>query len=221
MISHELRSKAINLRKSGASYTEISNITGVAVGMLSYWFSKEKWSKDIVEQNREKSMEKSRNRMLSINMQRSKDLQEKYRLIEDTAIVQFEKFKTEPLFVGALMLYLGEGDKSSTNPSVRISNIDYSVLKIFIRFVIQYCDQPIEKIRLWVLCYPDLDIKTCESWWLERLDLTPANLYKAQVIAGKHRTKRLRYGVGNIILQGKSTKVMILKWIELMSKELR
>ncbi len=220
MISRELKEKAIELRKLGKSYREIEKETSVRVGMLSYWFSKMEWSQNVLKQNKKRNREESRRRILLINRERTVNLGEKYRLVEEEAIQQFGEFKNDSLFIAALMLYLGEGDKSALGHSVRIGNIDPPVLKIFIKFALKYCDKSINEVRFWVLCYPDLDVQTCENWWMKQLGLKQENLYKTQVIQGKHKTKRLRYGVGNIILGNKSLKVKILKWIDLMCTEL-
>lgn len=220
MIKQELKNKAIELRKSGANYNLISKETGITKGMLSYWFSKEKWSIDVLKKNKEINIKESRERILLMNKQRSIQLSEKYRLVEKEAVLEYQKFKNDPLFIAGLMLYLGEGDKSNVNSSTRISNIDYFVLNIFIKFTLKYCNKSISDIHFWVLCYPDLSIEICERWWMEKLSLKKENLYKTQVIQGKHKTKRLLYGVGNIILSGKALKIRILKWINLVCEDL-
>ncbi|MEI6843313.1 MAG: hypothetical protein WCK48_02300 [bacterium] len=220
MVSQELKQKAIELRKLGKSYGFINRETGISSSMLSYWFSNKEWSKKIALKNNKENIKNSTKKIISMNKQRRLNLSEKYKLAEEEATVQFEKFKNDPMFIGALMLYVGEGDKSNNNNSLRIGNIDHSVLGIFIKFLGKYCNIPRENIRFWLLCYPDLDIEKCENWWLEKLDLTRDNLYKTQVIQGKHKTKRLLFGVGNIIISKKTLKIKVLKWIDLMSYEL-
>ena len=118
------------------------------------------------------------------------------------------------------MLYLGEGDKTNANNLVRIANIDFYVLKIFLKFLVSFCGVSKNKIRFWVLLYPDLDLKECEGKWQKELNFNKENFYKAQRIKGRHKTKRLIYGVGNIILGNKRLKIKILKWIDLLSKDL-
>ena len=220
MIRRELKEKAFELRKSGESYNSISTKLGIANGMLSYWFSRYEWSRKISETNSKNLAVYSRQRIIELNRKRAIKLKERYNLVENEAIKEFELYKNESIFIAALMLYLGEGDKSLANQMVRIGNIDVSVLKIFIKFLLKYCKIPIEKVRFWVLCYPDLDVKICETWWSKELGLKANNFYKSQVIQGKHKTKRLLYGVGTIIIGGKSLKIKLLKWIELACKDL-
>ena len=129
MISQELKDKALQLRKNGKSYGFISAETGISSGMLSYWFSKKEWSKKIAIENNDKNIKNSTKRIIAMDRQRLFNLSEKYRLAREEATEQFQNWKYEPLFVGSLMLYQGEGDKSATGGSIRIGNIDYSVLK--------------------------------------------------------------------------------------------
>ena len=220
MIIPELKEKAIELRRSGASYNLISRETGITKGTLSYWFSNSNWSEETLLKNKARNLEESRRRIVMMNNKRSSDLADKYKKVEEEASREFEKFKNEPLFVAALMLYLGEGSKLAKHPSVRISNTDIAVLKIFINFVTKYCNIPLTDVRFWLLSYPDINHEKCLEWWIRGLNLSRNNLYKTQVIEGKHKTKRLLYGVGNIIIPLKILKIKILKWIELMSIEL-
>lgn len=220
MISPELKNKALELRKNGYSYNYISEITHISNATLSLWFSNSNWSKDVLIKNKIKNINESKQRILSMNTARRTNLSNKYKNAQDEAELDFKKHKKDPLFIGSLMLYLGEGDKSTLTGLVRMGNIDSSVLKIFIKFLLTYCDVPIKKIKFWLLSYPDLDSKKCLEHWLKELNLNIDNVYKTQIIQGKHKTKRLLYGVGNIILSNKVLKIKILKWIDLASKEL-
>jgi hypothetical protein len=93
-------------------------------------------------------------------------------------------------------------------------------LRIFIKFLSNFCGIDKNKIKFWLLCYPDHNKKECEEWWSKNLNLPLEKFYKAQVIQGKHKSKRLPYGVGNITIGGKVLKIKVLRWIELMCEEL-
>jgi transposase-like protein len=111
MINQELKNKAIELRKLGKSYNEISRELGLHNSALSYWFNGLLWSKEIESKNNQKYKQASRERIIAVNAER----REKYDLIyvktKTEALVEFELHKNNPLFVAALMLYLGEGSK--------------------------------------------------------------------------------------------------------------
>lgn len=220
MISQELKKKAFELRRNGMSYGDIKKETGIALGMLSYWFSKLDWSKAIIENNRMTNISNSKNRILYMNEIRSAKLIEKYDLAKNEASRDYNEFKNDPLFIASLMLYAGEGDKSPKTSFIRMANIEYSILRIFVNFLVKYCDRNKKTIKFWLLAYPELNINECEKWWMEKIGLKYSNLYKTQVIQSRHKTKKLLYGVGNIIISNKVQKVKILKWIELLYNDL-
>lgn len=208
------------LRKKGYSYNKISRETGVAKGMLSYWFNRIELPEEILKINKMNNLLESRNRMFLINLERKSILKDKYDTVERDAEREFGIFKKDPVFIASLMLYLGEGDKSDKGHSVRISNTDPSVLIIFKKFLEKYCCVEKNKIKFWMLGYSDLDINSCISWWKKQLNIDENNMYKTQIIVGKHKTNRLLYGVGNITISGKSLKIRVIKWIRLMCSEL-
>ena len=201
--------EALNLRKKGKSYSEINKLLGVPKGTLSYWFKNIEWSHDISKRNTNTSRVKNSERIKRLNKIRSYKLEKSYQEAKIEATKEYKEYKNHPVFIAGLMLYLGEGDKTNANNLVRIANIDFSVLKIFLKFLILFCSVDKNKIRFWVLLYPDLDLKKCEEKWQKELSLNKENFYKAQRIKGRHKTKRLIYGVGNIILGDKRLKMKI------------
>ncbi len=217
---HNNKNEAIRLRKDGKSYREISNVTGVPKGTLSGWFAGLVWSENISERNAKQSIEKSKVRLEKMNSARRVVLASRYLDAQKEAGRDFKLYKNDNKFVAGLMVYLGTGDKTLDSNLVRISNVDPIVLKIFIQFLIVFCEVPIEKIKFWVLLYPDLDEDTCKKYWMKELGLTQSNLYKFQVVEGRHTKKKLRYGVGNTILGNKFLKVKLLEWIRLSGLEL-
>lgn len=216
----KIRLNATKLRKQGKSYSEINKLLGVPKGTLSSWFKNIEWSRNISKQNIDTSRIKNSERIKKLNKIRSCKLEKSYQEAKIEATKEYEEYKNQPVFIAGLMLYLGEGDKTNANNLVRIANIDFYVLKIFLKFLVSFCGISKSKIRFWVLLYPDLDLKECEEKWQKELNLNKENFYKAQRIKGRHKTKRLIYGVGNIILGDKRLKIKILKWIELLSKDL-
>ncbi len=221
MIIPELRQKALDLRRKGHSYNVISRETGISKGTLSYIYNRVNLPEEILLNNKKRNREESGKRIMIVNAVRKAVLENKYHQIEHEAEKTFQIYKNDTIFIASLMLYLGEGDKSDIGHSLRISNTDPYVLKIFIEFVKKYCHIPRENIKFWMLGYKDLDIDKCISWWKKELDLKETNMYKTQIITGKHKSKRLLYGVGNItILGGKTIKVGVLRWIKLMCEYL-
>lgn len=220
MIKEEFKNKAYNLRKLGKSYNFISKELNIPKSTLSYWFKYLTWSRDMKNKNAKEVEKESTNRIILMNKARKEKSVEKHEKMKKEALEEFEKYKNNPLFVGGLMLYLGEGDKSMNTGQLRMGNIDPYVLKIFIKFIEVFCAVKHEKIRFWLLCYPDHDIEKCLNYWSESLKINRNQFYKTQVIQGKHKQKRLLYGVGNITITDVFLKTKFLKWIELVSVNL-
>lgn len=209
------KEKALELRREGCSYNEISSKLGIAKSTLSEWFRAYIDLQEIKEQNVARNREETRVRWIGFNNERKGLLALKYENAEKEAIVSYETYKTEPLFVAGLMLYAGEGDQKSRS-HIRISNIQWRIHSIFIKFTNRYLGYSNERICLEIIAYNDLDKETIETFWKDKLQL--GKLYKTQFIKGKSKN-RLQYGVGMTIINDTRAKVVLLKWIDLYLNE--
>lgn len=220
MIKEEFKRKAWELRKEGKSYNSIRKELKVSKSTLSYWFQYLDWSREVKNKNAKEIEKISTNRIILLNKAKKKLSLERHENMKKEAMEEFEKYKDNPIFIAGLMLYLGEGDKSIKTGHLRMGNVDPYVLKIFMKFIIMFCSINKEKIRFWLLCYPDHDIEKCLNWWSESIKISKDQFYKTQVIQGRHKEKKLLYGVGNITITSTFLKTKVLKWIELMSDHL-
>lgn len=96
----------------------------------------------------------------------------------------------------------------------------YSLIQLFATFAEEYLGIPREKIKFWLLLYPDHDPHACSKHWSKVLKLPIGQFYKYQVIQGKSTKRTLHFGVGNTIIGSTVLKVKLNKWIELALKEL-
>ncbi len=208
------KQKATELRKKGKTYSEISEILGVSRATLCDWFKDEKWSKHIKKSNIERNVKIGTDHLRKLNEGRKIKLEIQYKKTEEEAEKEFEIYKKEPFFMAGLMLYAGEGDKISNN-IIRLSNSEFYIHLIFIRFSEKYLNVKQEKIKFWLLLYPDHDIETCINTWVEKIKISKSNFYKTQIIQGKPTKRKLQYGVGNSIISETNTKKKLMKWLEL------
>ncbi|MDO8520800.1 MAG: hypothetical protein Q7S52_01670 [bacterium] len=211
---------AISLRKKGKTYSKISETLGVPKSTLSEWFHGEGWAEKVRQNNISVATVGTRDRMKHMNTMRAVQLTRRYEEAKKEAEKEFLVYRGDQLFVAALMLYVGEGDKSLANNMVRITNIEPKVLRIFYAFVKKYCPAEARKVRAWILLYPDLDPQACQKYWSRELGLPHESFYKSQVIQGRHKTKKLHYGVGTITIGDKRLKVKLLRWIELVCQNI-
>ena len=211
--------QAVQFRKRGFTYSEIAKIVDVSVSTLSLWLAKKNFSKLIKEDNIKRAAKDNVKRIGLINKARKAERASRYTEAIHSAETEYKHYKKDPLFVAGLMLYVGEGDKT-TKHLIRIANADMEVHRIFISFAKAYLGVPQEKFRFWILLYPDLSEKTCVKLWSKKLNLTKDNFHKNQVIESRSKKRTLQHGVGNTIIGGTILKLKLTKWIELAQKEL-
>ena len=212
------KNKAFELRKEGRSYREIEAVLGVSRSTLSEWFRNVEWSKHVRKTNDIRSIVVSREHIIKMNSARKSRLDSLYKETSENAARDFEQYKHEPLFMAGLMIYAGEGDKRSPN-LVRISNSEFYLHKIFIRFALKYIGVEREDLRCALLLYPEHTVEECTEKWSLELDLKRSQFHKPQIIVGKEVKKRLQFGVGMSILSSTRLKKRVLTWLELCAKD--
>ena len=87
----------------------------------------------------------------------------------------------EHLKAMALGLYLTEGNIKHKH-SVRFSNSNPGIVKIFVKFLKIICGVPSEKIRTSLITYPDIGIRECKEYWSKFLDLPEKQFTKTTVL---------------------------------------
>jgi len=210
---------AIKLRKEGKSYREIKKELSVPLSTLSEWLAPHDWSKNIAVTLAKNSADRGSIHLRKLNDIRGKHLIKVYEDAESEAVEEFEKLKYHPLFIAGIMLYWGEGDKKTKN-FVRITNTDPAIIKIFANFLFDICQFDKSRIAVSLLLYPDLVDETCKKYWIENSGLSELHFHKSQVIQGKHKTNRLRYGVCTITISSTYFKRKINIWTQMFTQQL-
>ncbi|MDO8569286.1 MAG: hypothetical protein Q7R89_00655 [bacterium] len=213
------KKEATILRKNGLSYREIIKKLGIPRATLSDWFRNEEWSKRLKHTLSKKSFELSRSRMIRLDKIRGKNLIRVYEQAREGARKDFEILKHHPLFVAGVMTYWGEGDKASKR-GFRVTNSDPLIMRIFLLFLRKICSNDENRIRAWILIYPDLDAEKCESYWSVQLGLSRKNFTKSITIKGRHKTRRVSNGICTLSYSSRFLKEKMLVWMSLMAKDL-
>lgn len=198
---------AIKLRLEGKSYKEIEHDLGIPRSTLADWFSDQEWSKDIKQK-----LISSMSNKLSVAQKRRWELwREEAR---EEARQNFQSLRNNPLFIAGLMLYWGEGDSKIENSQVRIANTDPRMLRLFLNFLLDIGNADFPRIRSVMHLYPDLNEDLCRQYWSDSMGIPQKQFIKTQYIVGKHPTKRLGYGVCQIIYGSRKLKEKIYIWID-------
>lgn len=210
---------AINLRKQGKSYREIKESLKIPLSTLSGWFADVDWSKDMARKLSEAGSHKSTVRLVELNKIRGQLLVRAYEDARKEAAEELKELRYNPLFIAGLMLYWGEGGKNPRT-GAKFSNTDPELIKLYVFFLTQACRIPMEKIKLHILVYPDLEEKTCRAYWSRTSGVPWENFTKSVLIKGRHKTRRLTWGVCNVTVSSVYFKQKILEWLNLLPKEL-
>ncbi len=157
-------------------------------------------------------------RIRALDRVRGQHLKQIYQEAREEAKEEFESLKLYPLFILGVAIYWGEREKT-TRHFVRIANTDPLMIKCFVSFLRSICGVAPQKIRSWLLLYPDLKEKACKNFWIHHAGLAHNNFSKSVVIQGRHKTKRLGYGVCSVSVGSTYLKEKMMVWLSLMPEE--
>lgn len=211
--------QAIQLRKEGKSYLEISNTLGISKSTLSNWFSGVVWSEKTKNRLAALATEKARVRMTAISHRRRAELVESYNKQKITALREFPKFKKDILFIAGLVAYWREGDNKLADGVIRIANTDPLMVRLFYRFLKKYMPEISDRAKMYLVLYPDLNDHLCKQYWSSQVGLPLDKFFKSSYIKGKCPTKRLSYGIGTLTISSRLYKEKVITWIDLFKKE--
>ncbi len=214
----EAYKQAINLRKRGFSYREIAEICNISVGTASKWLSPLPESQSIVAENKRKAAKENSARLLLINKARNTERNKQYKEAERLAHIEYQNYRTNPLFMSGLALYTSVGDLSHSR-LLRLASTRPELHRLFIRFVMQFLGVEKPSIHIWLLLYPDLDEVACMQYWSKKVGLSPAQFYKNHYVESLSTKQTLHFGVGNTIIGSTILKKKLNLWIKLANKE--
>ena len=214
----EAYEQALAFRKRGFTYSEIAKICNVSVSTLSGWLKNEPFSKQVAETNAKRATIENTKRLASINKARTTERKAQYAEIVRLAEIEYKNYRTSPLFIAGLMLYVSEGDNQNDR-LIRMANSRTDLHRIFMRFLTTYLGVEKRSIRFWLLLYPDLNEVACMKHWCKKTGLSAGQFYKNQVIQGRSTKRTLHFGVGNTIIGSTLLKKKLLCWMSLLEKE--
>ena len=211
---------AVKLRKQGKSYNEISKELGIPKSTISGWFANKDWSIEIKAKLERHAVCSAKRRLSLINARKRKCREELREKFKQEAINEFPLLFQSPLFVAGINLYWGEGHNKRGGGRVELANTDPKMISLFAKFIIKIAKVPKDKIRVWLILYPDLSEKKCKTFWSKTSGIPQSQFYKTQFIKGKHPTKRIEHGVCEIQTYSVELKEKIFVWTEMLYNEL-
>ncbi len=220
MVRNEEKYKqAVEFRERGFTLEEIAKICDVSKSTVSKWLKNNAISASVTERNKKRAGKENAKRLLLINKTRVTERRSRQKEAERAAATEFKHYKSNPLFIAGLSLYMSAGDLKSPN-QIRLSTSDKDVHRLFIKFTTEYLGVEKQKIRFWILMYPTHNEETCMKKWKRATTLPFSQFHKNQVIQSQSKSAPLHDGVGNTIIGSTVLKRKLVHWIKLVKKEL-
>jgi hypothetical protein len=180
---------AINLRKTGQSYLQISQALDVPKSTLSYWLKNIKISNRAQEKISKRAYFKSVEALIKRNKNQTvvADLKAQAILKESTA--EAKRLVNDKLFVAGVSLYWAEGYKKgaygSKYKSVDFTNSDPEMIKIMMKFFRKFCKINEDKFKLLLMAHPNINIDKTISFWSDITKLPRSQFTKTQTAISK------------------------------------
>ncbi|MBI1985002.1 MAG: hypothetical protein HYS60_02765 [Candidatus Wildermuthbacteria bacterium] len=192
---------------------------GIPKSTLSEWLKTSGWSAKVKRTLIQKAKRGHKIRLQELNSIRGQHLIRLYQQARHEAEDEFKDFKFHPAFISGVVIYWGEGERTSRN-LIRVANTDPLMIRLFVNFLQEVCGVPKGKIRAHILLYPDLNSMECKNFWVQQSSLPLENFNKSVLIEGRHKTRRLPYGVCYITVCSTYLKQKMDVWLTLLPKEL-
>lgn len=209
MAKQELRNRAIELRKSGASYTQIKAAFGISKSTLSNWLQDYPLSPERLKElktSRERQIERTR-------LTKTRKKKERIDTVYAAASQKIGNLSEREFFLAGLLLYWAEGTKASSS-LVCMTNTDPSMLMFFLRWLET---QGMKKTQLHVKLhlYADMDIQKETMYWSNLLGISTTSFYKPYIKKTfydkrKNYKGRFEHGTCNLVLHNRDMYEFIM-----------
>ncbi len=217
------KNKARELRLQGYSMKQIAVSLAVSKGSVSNWVRDIELSREAaVNINNQYLIGRERARRTRLRNVASRN-DEIFRVCKEEIV----PFSTRDLWIAGLMIYAGEGNKSSivSNQHVDVANSDPNILRIFIRFLVEICLIPKEKIKIRLILYKDINIEEAYRYWSEELNI-PRVQFRKEFIKPSYKDspyrhlRRSHYGTAHVCLYDVKVYRRIMGWLKAIYENL-
>jgi hypothetical protein len=173
--SSEIREKAISLRKSGLTYSEILAQIPVAKSTLSEWLKSVQLAKPQKQRITAKRIAGQKN----ASEARRNERINRVGAIKIKAKSEVKNLIKDPLWLSGVTLYWAEGSKEKpwrTGSRVVVTNMDVGIIRVFIKWAKAFLGITDSRFRYSVYAHKDADAKKITSFWNKELSIHPGDL---------------------------------------------
>ena len=225
MSLYDYKIKAIELRKKGLSYSEILQRVPVAKSTLAVWLHSVGLSKKQKQRLTEKKLASAMRgaaKKHEIRIQRTNT-------IFQNAAKDILNISKKELFLIGVALYWAEGSKEKKEhpgSGVQFSNSDPAMIKLFLKWLVEICAVPKEKIDFDIYIHESHkdNIKKVIAFWSERTEFPKKQFRHVYFKKNKINTKRkntgkLYFGVLKVkVMASSDLNRKIAGWIKAINK---
>lgn len=169
------KSKAIELRKLGYSYSQIKEELHVSKSSLSLWLRDMPLPEERIRELRDTS---------SIRIERTRETKRKKKQnrldeLDKKVAAEIGALTEREIMIAGLFLYWGEGSKTSPM-CTSLSNTDPSVLLFFIKWL-EVLGVPKNRLKVHVHLYSDMEIEKELEYWSATLGIPRTSFRKPYI----------------------------------------
>ena len=214
----ELKEKAVRLRlEQSLSYKEILAQVPVAKSTLSEWLKNFPLSEEKILELKRKGWEKgiiSREKFIA-TMRKKRE--ERTKEIYDSCLERISKIPRDAFFVAGLVLYLGEGSKT-TYSKIALANTDPRIIKFFVKWLTEFLGIPKSGLKAQLHLYPSMDIEKEKKFWQNTLNFKKDQFYKpyiSKILRGSFSYKEsFRHGTCSVYFGSVEKKMELMANIQ-------
>lgn len=176
-----VQNKAIELRKQGFTYSEISQqLSNVPKGTLSSWLKEVTLSQKAqnkIKKTTKKQMGKNRTLAIKAIQNKKINLQKELTLKNS----KFSKYLIDKNFskIALALIYACEGSKSGDH--LTFGNSDPAIIKLFLKLLREVYSLDENKFRCTLQAREDQNIKQLEIFWSKTTNISPKLFYQARI----------------------------------------
>ncbi|MBI5405986.1 hypothetical protein HY972_03060 [Candidatus Kaiserbacteria bacterium] len=201
MALRKKKSEAIEMRKKGASYSQIKEKLKVSKSSLSLWLHDmplpEKRLRELRDWNA------VRIERFSNTMRRKRE--SRWAEVRKRAAKDIRTLSKRELLIASLFLYWGEGAKTMP-ASTSLSNTDPAMIRFFIQWL-ELLGVPRNRLRVYVHLYTDMNVRRELSYWSKALDLPLTSFRKPYIKTSKRSglsyPQKFGHGTCNLIYENR------------------
>ena len=220
---HNNKEKAIQLRKLGKSYNEITKDLNVPKSTLSTWL------KDIIipakiQEKILKNAQKVWAKNITVyNKKRAFLIRKKWQSFENKISRDIKKLSLEKLKIIGAALYWAEGHKKARWTAM-FCNSDPDMIQLIMRFFREVCLVPEEKFKPQVQIHPNISEKATKKYW-SKISHLPLNQFRKTLKQVTKSSKGVRpkntlpYGVFRIHISNVELVHKIKGWTKGLIKQ--